>query len=97
MLLPGSTRPGLSEAFRLGLCKGQGNGARLSTCNRGGQLLARARCCPAGLEVRLGMISTHHSDHLEDSGLIQTHLDRDEGWTRVRADEAGRPTPAGAP
>lgn len=82
MLLPGSTRPGLLEAFRLGHCKGQ---AELSN-TKYLQLLwpalgKRTRFCPTGLEVWFSMISTHRSDRLEDFGWIQTHLDRDEGQT----------------
>ena len=82
MLLPGSTRPGLLEAFGLGHCKGR---AELSNTKHlqlwWPALGKRTRFCPIGLEVWFSMISTHRSDRSEDSGWIQTHLDRDEGQT----------------
>lgn len=82
MLLPGSTSPGLLEAFRLGRCKGQaelGNPKHLPLWwPAPGK---RAGGCSEGPEVRFGMISTHHLDRLEDSGWIQTHLDGEERQT----------------
>ena len=98
MLLPGSTRPGLLEAFGLGRCKGQAELSNPKYLQLWWPALGkRPGRYPAGLEVRFSMISTHRSDRLEDSGWIQTHLDRDEGRTYVRSEWPSMLMPTGAP